>query len=101
MFFLRSKNHEPMKGFSNKDHLSGTIDMSSKQIISAVGMSHTIFYDFSFPILNPFSESQKNAYRVVNDQVRGATCPKCSAAAAGGKFCTNCGERLFTEGMLK
>jgi len=75
------KNHEPMRGLSNKDHLSGTIDMSSKQIVSAI-------------------ETQKNVYRTVNDQVRGSTCPKCSAPARGGKFCTNCGEKLFTEGMM-
>jgi hypothetical protein len=40
-----------MRGLSNKDHLSGTIDMSSKSIATAVGMIMFYVLCFMFYVL--------------------------------------------------
>mmetsp|Transcript_30045 Transcript_30045/g.83926 ORF Transcript_30045/g.83926 Transcript_30045/m.83926 type:complete len:142 (+) Transcript_30045:56-481(+) len=76
------KNHEPMTGFSNKDHLHGTVDMNNRSVKAAV-------------------EAQKKASKPVNEQIRGADCPSCNASTkSGAKFCGSCGVQLFTETML-
>eukprot|EP00009_Paramoeba_aestuarina_P004572 CAMPEP_0201519208 /NCGR_PEP_ID=MMETSP0161_2-20130828/9818_1 /ASSEMBLY_ACC=CAM_ASM_000251 /TAXON_ID=180227 /ORGANISM="Neoparamoeba aestuarina, Strain SoJaBio B1-5/56/2" /LENGTH=89 /DNA_ID=CAMNT_0047917171 /DNA_START=217 /DNA_END=486 /DNA_ORIENTATION=+ len=73
-------NHEPMKGYSNKDHCHGSFDTSSKQMASQINAQH-------------------QQQTIVNQQVRGASCPNCKAPAKGTKFCGQCGTKLFTESM--
>eukprot|EP00013_Stygamoeba_regulata_P026425 CAMPEP_0177663970 /NCGR_PEP_ID=MMETSP0447-20121125/20218_1 /TAXON_ID=0 /ORGANISM="Stygamoeba regulata, Strain BSH-02190019" /LENGTH=102 /DNA_ID=CAMNT_0019169859 /DNA_START=277 /DNA_END=585 /DNA_ORIENTATION=+ len=102
-----------MTGFSNKDHLHGTVTYGAKSIKTAVtapkrdvvneqlrgaevGKKSSIGMD-SMSVKKAVDAPRVDVHRA---EVKTA-CAQCGAGGQGGKFCSQCGAQQFTETMHK